>query len=94
MLNCVCRIQHPYHNVNLCVMCVSMQPVWMVVFCSTMVPKSPPSSRRAQCWCAVEESMGQCVMTTGMSWRPGWCVHNWDTHRVSHTKMQFAFQDV
>ena len=25
----------------------------------------------------MQGSMGQCVMTLGTSWRPGWCVDNW-----------------
>lgn len=23
--------------------------------------------------------MAQCVMIDGMSWKPGWCVHSWDS---------------
>ena len=28
--------------------------------------------------------MAQCVMTSGMSWRPEWSALNWDTSRMVH----------
>ena len=35
--------------------------------------------RRVGWRCAITMHMAQCVMTSGMSWRPEWSVHNWDT---------------
>ena len=34
---------------------------------------------RAEWRSAITTHMAQCVMTSGMSWRPEWSVDNWDT---------------
>ena len=34
---------------------------------------------RVELKCVTTAHMAQCVMTSGMSWRPQWSVHNWDT---------------
>ena len=31
--------------------------------------------------------MAQCVMTSGMTWRPEWSADNWDTSRMVHANV-------
>ena len=58
-----------------------------------MVLKNPSLPWRAEWRSAITTHMAQCVMTSGMSWRPEWSVDNWDTTelKVAQAKICIIF---
>ena len=51
-----------------------LQGVQMGMFVWSMAPLI----WRVELKCVTTMHTAQCVMTSGMSWRPEWSVHNWD----------------
>ena len=71
-------------DVTLCVLSLSslLQCVQKAMYVWQMVP----APRRVEWKCVITAITAQCVMTSGMNWRPEWSADNWDTiQKVRHT---------